>query len=597
MIVDKPPARPPPPRGKDRGKDKQLTRKWEPQLLQGRAAAVGLGRVSTQSRPAPRGRSRKKEARQSPPSLDDFCEDVVTNCCCCVTEAYDLLTCNYNASSYCLLSIFLIGTLTWNVGFMTHMHSQAAHNMDLGVDSGSLQVVESPGHSRDKLRCLNLDSMWKKHHNSDTRRTDEEMLLWNSLNCEALLRDMTSGANDETMKRKCLDLQSKYSVQPGRSWGWLPKSLQRQWKSDRCDCYTEVGCELIDESERGQMIGKGSGFPGLSQLRHKEQIPFSITAEGIWDAVHRRPREIVALRNATLVQTAEQRAEHPIIAVLVPCTSRGFRWKSLSNVPVVRFLFPSLVKTVETGFIFRVYLGFDLGDLYFDNPVRIADLAKTFEEEVAKPTRQQGVSIELILEGFQNSLRKPGPMFNFLSASALQDGADYVYRVNDDTEFRTLWASSYVLQLATFNPPNVGVVGPTCKEGNYRILTHDFVHKTHAYIFSTHYPPVLMDWWMDDWISTVYSSENTRRLSRVLVVHHLESTSDGEVPVRYSVDYRHKAYLKPELSAGRELIDKFVKTQCSGSVSRRLTHLGVSAPSCPAPSCPAPSCPAPASQP
>ena len=46
-----------------------------------------------------------------------------------------------------------------------------------------------------------------------------------------------------------------------------------------------------------------------------------------------------------------------------------------------------------------------------------------------------------------------------------------------------------------------------------------------------HYPPVLMDWWMDDWISTVYSKDRTRRMSTVLVVHHLESTSDGEVCV------------------------------------------------------------------
>ena len=97
-------------------------------------------------------------------------------------------------------------------------------------------------------------------------------------------------------------------------------------------------------------------------------------------------------------------------------------------------------------------------------------------------------------------------------------------------ESHTQWAGAFVAELSRFYPPNVGVVGPTCKEGNKKILTHDFVHKTHAYIFSVHYPPVLMDWWMDDWISATYGSANTRRLARVLVVHHLESTSDGEVP-------------------------------------------------------------------
>ena len=33
-----------------------------------------------------------------------------------------------------------------------------------------------------------------------------------------------------------------------------------------------------------------------------------------------------------------------------------------------------------------------------------------------------------------------------------------------------------------------------CRQGNVRILTHDFVHKTHLAIFKIHYPPILMDW-------------------------------------------------------------------------------------------------------
>ena len=118
-------------------------------------------------------------------------------------------------------------------------------------------------------------------------------------------------------------------------------------------------------------------------------------------------------------------------------------------------------------------------------------------------------------------------------------------------------------QLAKFSPPNVGVVGPTCKEGNSRILTHDFVHKTHLHIFGVHYPPVLMDWWMDDWISQVYSRDNTRRLSKVLVVHHTDSTSNGEMPTRYSVDYRHERFLPAELRAGRAAIRKFISEWCS----------------------------------
>ena len=80
-----------------------------------------------------------------------------------------------------------------------------------------------------------------------------------------------------------------------------------------------------------------------------------------------------------------------------------------------------------------------------------------------------------------------------------------------------------------------GVVGPSGRHdasASRLMITHDFVHKTHLRIFDTYYPPVLSDWWMDDWISTVYNSDRTTRIKNVLVVHHLESTSDGEVRVR-----------------------------------------------------------------
>ena len=38
------------------------------------------------------------------------------------------------------------------------------------------------------------------------------------------------------------------------------------------------------------------------------------------------------------------------------------------------------------------------------------------------------------------------------------------YRVNDDTEFRTPWAGSFVRALASYEPPFLGVVGPYCPE-------------------------------------------------------------------------------------------------------------------------------------
>ena len=465
------------------GKGPIMPMAWEPQLLKD-AKKKARPHGSSAGRRAPeRGRTTKsRKMRDQPRDVDEMCEECSDHFNC-ASQIYDLLACNYHPTSYCVMTLFLVGTLSWNVGIASHVHNRATFTEPFPAHShSSLEVVEDSSSSRNKLRCLNLDSMWRKQRGSGEDKTDEELLLWHSLNCDELLRDTkTKGPADDPTRKMCKDLESRYHVNPGRSWGYLPRSLQDQWKRSRCDCYTDVGCELVDENERGKMVGKGEGW-----LRRREQIPYSITAEGIWDSVRRRPAHIGAQHNGT---------DQPVIAILVPTTSRGFRWKSLDQVPVVRFLLPSVARTVESGFIYRVYVGFDLGDLYFDHPARIAGLAKTFQDQVANPARLRGISCALVVQGFQNSLRKPGPMFNFLSSSALADGADYVYRINDDTELRSLWASAFVLQLAAFNPPNVGVVGPTCKEGNLKILTHDFVHKTHAYIFSVHYPSVLMDWY------------------------------------------------------------------------------------------------------
>ena len=49
------------------------------------------------------------------------------------------------------------------------------------------------------------------------------------------------------------------------------------------------------------------------------------------------------------------------------------------------------------------------------------------------------------------------------------------------------------------------------------MITHDFVHKTHLRIFDTYYPPVLSDWWMDDWISHVYPSTNANKVASSLL--------------------------------------------------------------------------------
>tara|TARA_B110000305_G_C19343568_1_gene590451 strand:+ start:766 stop:924 length:159 start_codon:yes stop_codon:yes gene_type:complete len=47
---------------------------------------------------------------------------------------------------------------------------------------------------------------------------------------------------------------------------------------------------------------------------------------------------------------------------------------------------------------------------------------------------ERGVSIKFMLVEVENEKKKPGPVFNAMLREAYHAGADYFYRLNDDTE-------------------------------------------------------------------------------------------------------------------------------------------------------------------
>ena len=80
---------------------------------------------------------------------------------------------------------------------------------------------------------------------------------------------------------------------------------------------------------------------------------------------------------------------------------------------------------------------------------------------------------------------------NEITEVAYDDNMAYFVRINDNTRFITQnWTSVGIKTLLEFKSQNVGVVGPTCEEGNTKILTHDMVHRTHLDIFGYYYSPV-----------------------------------------------------------------------------------------------------------
>jgi len=122
--------------------------------------------------------------------------------------------------------------------------------------------------------------------------------------------------------------------------------------------------------------------------------------------------------------------------------------------------------------------------------------------------------------------------------------------INDDVRFDSPWASAFVSQLEAWGPP-YGVVGPNCGQGATRILVVDFTHRTHHDIFPTHYPPTLVSWWLDDWITQVYGKQRTKRIASAKLTHL--TSSHGQ---RYNVQMG--GYYRAEIQRGRKVIEEYL---------------------------------------
>ena len=251
--------------------------------------------------------------------------------------------------------------------------------------------------------------------------------------------------------------------------------------------------------------------------------------------------QISSLRVPTWNKTTINTTLHQIgvpsklpILVIAACAHSLKSWKSLNETSLQTLLIPSIERTVKKKEIekwdVRLYLGIDHDD-------------KFWLEHHKKLVKPEWLTMHW---GFYKSPQQKVP-FNQMMQHAYNDGAEYMVRINDDTEFLTTgWITYGVNALQTFYPPNVGVVGPTCHQGNTEIMTHDMVHRTHLDIFENYYPTVFSAWWIDDWITLVYKPSCSKQLPEWEVKHHTNMHG-----TRYTVQGHEKNFWKRRWLRGR----------------------------------------------
>ncbi|CAM9902964.1 unnamed protein product [Hapterophycus canaliculatus] len=204
-------------------------------------------------------------------------------------------------------------------------------------------------------------------------------------------------------------------IVPNRSWGRASKPQQQRWEI--------LGCNgLVEAAAAAEKSGAASHL--------------------------RTPSAPNAAPTTTNKTTSPSAASDPLIAVCAGSTTRGVPFPDEQSLALFRFLLPSLARTADCGFRYVAVIGYDVGDGFFDGAAGKAKVRTLswFESEVSRPATLRGLSIELELVRVENHIKKPGPVFTAITkvCAAYELGANYIYRVNDDSEMHTPWAASFV---------------------------------------------------------------------------------------------------------------------------------------------------------
>ena len=231
-------------------------------------------------------------------------------------------------------------------------------------------------------------------------------------------------------------------------------------------------------------------------------------------------------------------------------------WKYVHDSCVYKLFLKGIYQTtsMQTEYNIGVHIGVDTDDAFWSKK-------DNYEALILASARD--FNLKLNVHHYVKKQPNHLPM-NELMRDAARTGAEYLVRLNDDTEIKSMsWLPLSVRRLSTYDPPFVGVVGPVCREGKTSILTHDMVHRTHLEIFDTYYPPNFHNWYVDDWISAVYGPERTTKIPD-WVVHHYVS------PPRYNPIMVSNETLQASIRDGRERIQAYLSRR---NVSRKLSQM------------------------
>ena len=207
-------------------------------------------------------------------------------------------------------------------------------------------------------------------------------------------------------------------------------------------------------------------------------------------------------------------------------TSHKSKWSTKAEIiltfPLFHTLIPSFCDTASSGYSYHFFLAYDTNDEFFANSTNLILFRSIFHELMQNKCNPRVHDYHLhFVQCVHN--KHPAWAQNDAMMSAYMSNMEYYYRINDDTEMITKgWTETFIHTLQSYNPPNVGVVGPAHTGGLTYILTYDFVHYTHIEIHGFYYPRRFKTFSGDVWITIVYQPDRYTQDKRVILKHTQE---------------------------------------------------------------------------
>ena len=212
------------------------------------------------------------------------------------------------------------------------------------------------------------------------------------------------------------------------------------------------------------------------------------------------------------------------VAILIPTTTRGRTWKNIKETDLYKVNLMSFLLTYCKEHTYTYYLGIDLNDPIYCKENERKELIRFIN--VMKNVSVQFISMKHIKKGHLTV------MWNRLFKKAYDDGCHYFYQCGDDIQFINKgWVSKSIQLLQLYN--NLGATGPH-DTMQTRVHTQSFVSRKHYEIFKFYFPPEIINWFCDDWITKIYWKDLLYPLLDKWCMN-----SGGCAPLPFATDYKN----------------------------------------------------------